>query len=183
VTISRRRVLFAAFAFAAAAAAQTAKVSSVLDMQEFVHDWQISKEFTIEVAKAMPADFYSFKPNPDEMTFGEQMVHLAGANVFRFNQITGIKPPFVFDPAKPPASDKESVLKMLDQSFDYVIDALPTITAEQLKRIWHVPSWKGRPDPDGRAMILNMFVHTAHHRAQCEVYMRAKGIKPPDYEF
>jgi uncharacterized damage-inducible protein DinB len=37
--------------------------------------------------------------------------------------------------------------------------------------------------PDGRAMILNMFVHTAHHRAQCEVYLRAKGIKPPDYTF
>ncbi len=32
-------------------------------------------------------------------------------------------------------------------------------------------------------MIVNMFVHTAHHRAQCEVYMRAKGIKPPDYSF
>jgi len=30
-------------------------------------------------------------------------------------------------------------------------------------------------------MIVNMFVHTAHHRAQCEVYLRAKGIKPPDY--
>ena len=181
--ISRQRVLFAVLAFAAVSVAQTAKVSSVLDMQEFVHDWQISKEFTIEVAKTMPADLYSFKPNPDEMTFGEQMVHIAGANVFRFNQMTGIKPPFVFDPAKPSASDKESVLKMLDQSFDYVIDALPTITSEQLKRTWHVPSWKSRPDPEGRAMILNMFVHTAHHRAQCEVYIRAKGIKPPDYEF
>jgi len=183
VVISRFRVLFAALALSAAAAAQTAKVGSVLDMPEFVHDWQISKEFTIDVAKAMPADLYSFKLNPDEMTFGEQMVHIAGANVFRFNQIAGIKPPFVFDPAKPPASDKESVLKMLDQSFDYVIDILPTITADQLKRTWHVPSWKSRPDPEGRAMILNMFVHTAHHRAQCEVYMRAKGIKPPDYEF
>ena len=32
-------------------------------------------------------------------------------------------------------------------------------------------------------MIMNMFVHTAHHRAQCEVYLRAKGIKPPDYTF
>ena len=38
-------------------------------------------------------------------------------------------------------------------------------------------------DADGRAMILNMFVHTAHHRAQCEVYLRVKGIKPPDYTF
>jgi uncharacterized damage-inducible protein DinB len=27
------------------------------------------------------------------------------------------------------------------------------------------------------------FTHTAHHRAQAEVYLRVKGIKPPDYKF
>ena len=177
------RALTFALLFTCAAAAETGQVSSVLDMTEFVQDWKISKQFTIDVANAMPAEFYTFKPNPNEMTFGEQMVHIAGGNVFRFNQITGIQPPFAFDPAKPPASDKQSVLKLLEQSFDYVIAALPQITAEQLKHTWHIPSWKGRNDPDGRAMILNMFVHTAHHRAQCEVYMRAKGIKPPDYTF
>jgi uncharacterized damage-inducible protein DinB len=75
------------------------------------------------------------------------------------------------------------VLKFLDQSFDYVIDVLPKITNDELKRTWHIPSWKGRNYPEGRAMMMNMFVHTAHHRAQCEVYMRAKGIKPPDYSF
>jgi uncharacterized damage-inducible protein DinB len=182
--ISRRCCVLVAFVgWTAAACAQTAKVNFVLDMPEFVRDWQISEQFTLDVANAMPADFYDFKPNPEEMTFGEQMIHIAGANVFRFNQITGIKPPFVFDPAKPPASDKASALKLLGQSFDYVLDTLPTITPEQLQRTWHIPSWKGRTDPDGRAMIMNMFVHTAHHRAQCEVYLRAKGIKPPDYTF
>lgn len=182
--ISRRcHVLFAVLALAAASTGQTAKVSSVLDMAEFIHDWQISKEFTIEVANAMPAALYSFKPNPDEMTFGEQMAHIAVANAFRFNQLTGLQTPFSIDLSKPSPSDKQAVLKMLDQSFDYVIAALPTITSEQLKRTWHIQSWKGRNDPDGGAMILNMFVHTAHHRAQCEVYMRAKGIKPPDYTF
>jgi len=155
----------------------------VLDLSEFVRDWQISKQFTIDVANAMPADLYSFKPNPEEMTFGEQMIHIAGSNVFRFNQIAGIKPPFPFDPSKPLPSDKETAVKLLEQSFDYVIAVLPQITPEQLKRTWHIPSWKGRNDPDGRAMIMNMFVHTAHHRAQCEVYLRAKGIKPPDYTF
>jgi uncharacterized damage-inducible protein DinB len=165
------------------AAAQTAKVNSVLDMTEFVQDWKISKQFTLDVANAMPAEFYIFRPNPEEMTFGEQMVHIAGGNVFRFNQITGIQPPFVFDPAKPPAADKQSVLKMLEQSFDYVIAVLPQITPEQLRRTWHIPSWHARPDPEGRAMIVNMLVHTAHHRAQCEVYLRIKGIKPPDYVF
>jgi len=181
--VRRSRVLGAFLVLAAAASAQTTQVNSVLDMPEFVRDWQISKQFTLDVANAMPADLYNFKPSPEEMTFGEQMIHIAGANVFRFNQITGIKPPFPLDPAKPPASDKQNVLKLLDQSFDYVIDVLPKITPEQLQRTWHIPSWKGRNDPDGRAMIVNMFVHTAHHRAQCEVYLRAKGIKPPDYTF
>ena len=88
-----------------------------------------------------------------------------------------------FDSSKPMATDKQSILKMLEQSFDYVIDVLPKITPEQLKRTWHIPSWQGHTDPEGRAMILNMLVHTAHHRAQCEVYLRIKGIKPPDYRF
>lgn len=165
------------------AQSQTLKVNSVLDMPEFVHDWQISKQFTLEVADAMPAEFYNFKPNSEEMTFGEQIVHIAGANVFRFQQITGIQPPFPFDPSKMPPTDKKSAMKMLEQSFDYVISVLPQITPEQLKRTWHLPTWKARPDPDGRTMMMNMLVHTAHHRAQCEVYLRVKGIKPPDYVF
>jgi uncharacterized damage-inducible protein DinB len=163
--------------------AQSPKLSSVLDMGEFVDDWKISRQFTLDVANAMPADGYTFRPNPEEMTFGEQMVHIAIANAFRFNQITGVPTPFQIDLQKTPPSDKQSAVKMLEESFDYVIAVLPQITPEQLKRTWHIPSWKGRTDPDGRAMILNMFVHTAHHRAQCEVYLRAKGIKPPDYTF
>jgi hypothetical protein len=184
-TVLKRFGIVAALLMLAAggAAAQTAKVNSVMDMTEFVQDWKISKQFTLDVASAMPAELYGFKPNPEEMTFGEQMVHIAGANVFRFNQITEIPGPFLFDPAKPPASDKPSVLKMLEQSFDYVIAVLPQITPVQLKRTWHIPSWKGRTDPEGRAMIVNMLVHTAHHRAQCEVYMRVKDIRPPDYSF
>jgi uncharacterized damage-inducible protein DinB len=158
-------------------------VSSFLDTQEFVQDWKISKQFTLAVADAMPAELFAFKPNPEEMTFGEQMVHIAGANALRFHEITGIKPPFDFNPQKPPATDKQSVMRMLEQSFDYVINVLPQITPEQMKRTWHIASWKGRTDPNGRAMVLNMFVHTAHHRAQCEVYLRVKGIKPPDYAF
>jgi uncharacterized damage-inducible protein DinB len=182
-TFRQALISFAFCAMAALAGAQEPKVSSVLDATEFVHDWKISGQFTIDVANAMPAEFYNFKPNPDEMTFGEQIVHIAESNVYRFNQITGIQAPFVLDPSKPSATDKQSAVKMLQQCFDYVIDVLPRITPEQLERTWHIPSWKGRNDPDGRAMILNMFVHTAHHRAQCEVPMRAKAIKPPDYTF
>jgi uncharacterized damage-inducible protein DinB len=177
------RLLAFSFAILSCAAAQTSKLESLLDMQEFIQDWKISKQFTLDVANAMPAEFYSFKPTPEEMSFGEQMNHIAVSNVFRFNQITGLKTPFEIDFKKQLPTDKASVMKMLEQSFDYVLAALPQLTSEQLKRTWHIPSWKGRTDPDGRAMVLNMFVHTAHHRAQCDVYLRLKGIKPPDYTF
>ena len=59
------------------APAQKARVDSVVDMQEFIHDWQISKQFTLDVANAMPAEDYGFKPSAEEMTFGEQMLHIA----------------------------------------------------------------------------------------------------------
>ena len=126
---------------------------SALRMLEQSQDWKISKQFTLDVANAMPAELYNFKPNSDEITFGEQPVHIAGGNVFRFHQITGIQPPFVFVPAKPPGSDKQAALRMLEQSFDYVIEVLPQITPEQLGRTWHLPTWKGRTDSDGRAIL------------------------------
>jgi hypothetical protein len=81
-------LLFLLLTLAGGAAAQSSKLNSVLDMTEFVRDWQISKQFTLEVAQAMPADLYNHKPNPEEMTFGEPMIHIAVSNVFRFNQIT-----------------------------------------------------------------------------------------------
>ncbi len=53
--------------FVSCGAAQTitqtlAKHRSVMDMQELVQDWKISRQFTLEVADAMPAELYSFKP-------------------------------------------------------------------------------------------------------------------------
>lgn len=39
--------------------------------------------------------------------------------------------------------------------------------------------------PDGRLtgweVLLAMFVHTAHHRGQAEIYLRNNGIRPPSY--
>lgn len=168
--------------FACCAAAQSAKVENVVTMQEFVQDWKISKQFTMEVANAMPAEFYNFKPTPEEMTFGQQIVHIAGSNVYRLHQISGEQPPFPLSNLNNLPTDKARAMKLLEQSFDYVLDVLPQITAEQLSA-FHVP-WNSRANTlDGRGMLMNIFVHVAHHRAQCEVYLRLKGITPPTYTF
>ena len=74
------------------------------------------------------------------------------------------------------------MLRFVKLAFDDIIAQLAKITPEHLTQKFRV-DWKGRPEVNGRQMMLGMFVHTAHHRAQCEVYLRAQGIVPPDYLF
>lgn len=38
---------------------------------------QGAKEYTLEVAHAMPEELFSYKPTVDEMSFGEQLLHIA----------------------------------------------------------------------------------------------------------
>ena len=58
----------------------------------FAKHWQISKEFTLAVAEAMPAEYYNFKPNPEEMSFGELMSHIAQSNSEAFANVADIDP-------------------------------------------------------------------------------------------
>ena len=153
----------------------------LLSLDEFSQDWRISKQFTLDVASKMPEADYAFKPTPAEMSFGDLMTHIAFSSVYRFYQLSGTKPPFPLT-SQPRGPSKDETLKMLADSFDYVLRVLPTLTPEQLAKTFKV-DWKGRPEASGRAMILNMFVHVAHHRGQAEVYLRLKGIEPPSYTF
>ncbi len=164
------------------AVSMNAQPARFLPLADFVKDWQISKQFTIAVAEKMPAEFYDFKATPEEMTFGDQMVHLSGSLLFIFAKIADEPPAYK---ARPDKITKKLALDMLNQGFDYVIKLLPKLTDEQLTKASFKVDFDGRPTPEinGRDMIMNMFIHVAHHRAQCEVYLRLKGITPPTYTF
>lgn len=150
--------------------------------KEFKKDWETSKQFTVAVAAAMPADKYAFKVSPEEMPFGVLMLHIATSQAFRLSQISGQPLPFEVPKAIPKDSAKEFVIKLLGQSFDFCIAQLDAFTPEQLTRLYKV-DWYERPQVTGRELVLGMFTHTAHHRGQAEVYLRANGIQPPPYRF
>jgi uncharacterized damage-inducible protein DinB len=137
--------------------------------------WQTSKAYTIAMAEAMPADGYASQPNPDEMTFAQQLAHLAGANALFFSKITGTPSPV----GKPEKLDKASVIKMLNDSYDYVIKSMASLTPEQLGKEVDL----GFAKMTGLEAIMSAMVHTAHHRGQCVVYLRVKGLRPAGYKF
>ncbi len=137
--------------------------------QDFLKHWTIARQLTTAVAEAMPAESYDFKPNPEEMSFGEQMVHIASANYSYCSRIGGGKSPFT----KPEKSDKPTALKALDDSFGFCADAVQG--AKDLDVM--------RGPMSVRETMLGAYAHMAHHRGQAEVYLRVKGIKPPAYKF
>ena len=147
--------------------------------------WAVSKQFTIEVANAMPAGDYDFKPNPEEMSFGQVMAHIAQANNAAFARVSGLKAPDipeVMQKARKDLSthlDKDLVIKFLTASFEFCEQTLKEITPEQMAKM---SGPEGR-QLSGHEVLWSYFTHTAHHRGQAEVYLRVKNIKPPAYRF
>ncbi len=80
------RFLYAALVTLSAAAAENDSKAI------FAKHWQIAKEFTLAVAEAMPAESYDFKPNPEELSFGRLMTHIAAQNSDSCASATGTNP-------------------------------------------------------------------------------------------
>jgi hypothetical protein len=81
----KRRYVLPALAGAAAAAQAEAVPFALQFRDSFVRHWLVERDYTLAVADAMPAENYDFKPNPVQRSFGEQLTHLASANLAYFS--------------------------------------------------------------------------------------------------
>ena len=139
-----------------------------------VKHWQTSKTFTLAVIEKMPDEQFSFKATPAEMSFGEMASHIADANMSYCSSAAGAKPP-----AKGTEFSKTAVTKHLTESFDFCIAGIQK--ADEAALLKTVGQGARQSTPFER--YWGAFTHTAHHRAQLEVYLRLKNIEPPQYKF
>ena len=143
--------------------------------ETFAKHWKTSVTYTRAMADKMPADGYSFKPTPAQMSFGEQVLHIATANAMFAAALTGGKAPS-WDTKK---ADRASALAALDESARFASEAIAKLTDEQLHKM--LKTEEG--EMHGVDLVMLMFDHTTHHRGQMVVYLRLKGIAPADYDF
>ncbi len=159
-------------AFAQALWAESSPDSLVTIM---VKHWQVSKELTLAVANAMPEADYIFRATPAEMTFGEQMNHIALGNTSYCARAMNTKSPLT----KGEDNTKATAIKNLDTAYDFCIGGLEKMTDAELLK----PMTASGHTVTAFEMFWGGFTHAAHHRGQTEVYLRLKGITPPPYEF
>ena len=134
-----------------------------------------SRDFTLKVAEQMPDADYAFKLTPPQMSFGEQMAHLAEEQAGLLAPFTGAPP----QRSKPASMSKKDVMAFVRQSFDQSIATVSKLTPAQISKTYS----SGEGSMTGLELLMFVLDHTTHHRASAEMYLRAKGITPSEYQF
>jgi hypothetical protein len=140
------------------------------------------------LAKAMPADKYSFAPSSDIFkagspakfdgvrTFAQQLTHVA-AYTFQSFAPYGIKPDSSIDVSGLNAvTSKDEVIKAIQASFDYQNKVIASLTAENA----FTP--QGQRGNSLMSTIVSVLNDDGDHYGQLVEYGRMNGIIPPASE-
>ena len=73
-----------------AAASTNFSAEGVTVSTDLMKDWKAQKVMMLRIAEAMPGDKFDYKTTPPQRTFGEQILHVAGANVMLLLKIFGL---------------------------------------------------------------------------------------------
>lgn len=147
-----------------------------------------TKAYTLELAEAMPADKYTFRPTDSVRSFGEQLAHIAISTQFLLDVFVDGKPmPGPEDFAKSATMEKEmgvskeACINSLNESFDAVVTKLESMDAESLQETFTVPFDPANPEFTKEKAFDFITDHLIHHRAQALVALRMQHIKAPPF--
>lgn len=183
-------LLIAAITISTVAFISTKKATSTFDIEkaEFLEFLEGSKSYTLELADAMPADKYAFRPHDSIRSFGEQLAHMGMSTKF----LTGI---FIKGEAPPKpeqfaefgkieketGTSKEACIEALTKAFDDMKATYESMSEEQMNETFTVFFDPKQPKFSKKKGFQFIKDHMIHHRGQALVSLRMQGIKAPDY--
>jgi len=144
--------------------------------KEFIPTWQRAKAYSLKFAEAMPEEHYKFKPTPEIMSFGEQVVHTAGATFWFASKAKGEENPAKGFKAE--GKSKAEIIAYLKKTFDYAEKVLAGLSDEEAAK--KIPLF-GELILTKAQTFQAVRDHITHHRGQMVIYLRLKGIKPAEY--
>ncbi len=149
---------------------------------DVLQDWQRMKQIMMGIADAMPEDQFDYASTPEQRTFGEQILHVAGGNVMLMG--------FLGAEASGPSVDrrnqrtfgytvtsKADILQALSDSFDYGAAALREFDDDSLLERVAGPPFLG--EPSRVRLVYFVIGHAWDIYGQMAVYLRLNGVVPP----
>jgi DinB superfamily len=129
---------------------------------------------TIAAIEAMPADKFSYKPTPEQMTFGHLAAHIADGNYY-FCANAGDVPRPKTEELKG-TEGKDKLVAAVKASFEFCNTALAK--ADDSKLNDNITWFDGKPRARAWAAI-GLASSWADHYGMAAIYLRLNGLLPP----
>jgi hypothetical protein len=129
---------------------------------------------TLGAIEAMPADKFSYKPTPEQMSFGHLVVHMIGFNNGICAKAADVPAPKAEEVKETDSKDK--LLAAATASFDFCNEALGKMDDSKLGDT--IELFGGRQGPRAMAALIAAS-GWADHYSTAAMYLRLNGILPP----
>ena len=145
-------------------------------------DWQVMKQLMMGMADAMPEGTFDYASTPEQRTFGEQALHVAGGNVFLLGFLGAEAERPTIDPRNTrtfgyTATSKADVLQALGDSFDFGAAALEEFDDDALLARVDGPPFLSQTTR--LRLVYFVIGHVWDIYGQMAVYLRLNGVVPP----
>jgi hypothetical protein len=128
----------------------------------------------VATAEIMPEEKYSFKPSPENMTFGKTIGHIADVNNAVCSKL--FTPPATPFPKSSETDSKAKLVAGLKASVDYCGEQFSKMTDANLSEM--VPFFGGKQITRlGAALAVE--IDYADHYAGLSMHLRMNGLLPP----
>jgi uncharacterized damage-inducible protein DinB len=128
-----------------------------------------------DLAAAVPAEKYSWRPADGVRSVSEVYVHIIGANYF-FMTFIGVKPPMAMDPnMEKTLTDKSEIAAKFKPSFEFFRKAVMGLSDKDLDKTAEVFGNK----MSYRNVLITAVSHLHEHLGQSIAYARMNGVVPP----
>ncbi|HVR41511.1 MAG TPA: DinB family protein [Thermoanaerobaculia bacterium] len=127
-----------------------------------------------DLANAVPAEKYGWRPAPDVRSISEVFMHVAGGNYF-LATFVGTQPPADMPKDLEKITDKAKVVAELKRSFDHIRAVVAKTSDADLEKKVKVFG----NDTTYRGVFMTMLSHLHEHLGQSIAYARSNGVVPP----
>ncbi|HKM66820.1 MAG TPA: DinB family protein [Candidatus Acidoferrum sp.] len=131
----------------------------------------------VELATAIPAEKYTWRPEAGVRSVSELFLHVTAANYNIPGMISGTAPmpAFKAEGFETSTTDKAKIIDQLNQSFAYAEAAIQSMTNADFAK----PEKKLGPDANDGDVIYILVTHNHEHLGQSIAYARLNGVTPP----
>jgi uncharacterized damage-inducible protein DinB len=141
-----------------------------------LQDLQVMQKQFAELANAIPAEKFTWRPGDGGRSFGEVFLHVASANFSLASNFSAAPAPgFTEKGYEKSIADKAQIIAQINQSFEYVRAALEKRSNKELQA--NVKQFG--PDASEGDVVFLVVTHAHEHLGQAIAYARVNGIVPP----